>query len=65
MAGLSSTYRSLERHAQKLLGLYRELHGKLLDDLLGIAVDNEAHGLLGVDAALVAVEVLATLTSPR
>jgi hypothetical protein len=42
----------------QLLGLHRELHGELREDLLAEAVDDHGHGVLGVQAALVAVEDL-------
>ena len=37
---------------------YSKFHGKFVDDLLGIAIDDESDGVLGLDAALVAVEEL-------
>ena len=49
---------SFKRHAKKLLCLDGKLHRQLVEHLLGIAVHDEAHGLLGGDATLVAVEEL-------
>ena len=54
----NSTDRSLQRHAEQLLSLNGKLHGQLLDNLLGIAVDDEADSLLRRDAALVAIKEL-------
>ena len=48
----------LQRHGEQLLRLDGELHGQLVEHLLGVAVDDEAHGVFGGDAALVAVEYL-------
>ena len=48
--------RSLERNRELFLGLDGELHRKLLEDFLRVAVDDKANGLFGGDATLVAVE---------
>ena len=52
---------------QQFLGLHRELHRQTGEDLAGIPIDNQAHGLFRADAALVAVEelVLADLRGCR
>src|SRR3954471_18883991 len=57
----------LEVHRQELLGLHRELHGQLAEDLLAEAVDDHGYRVLRRDAALVAVEdlVLADLRGGR
>ena len=54
-------HRSFEGDAEELLGLDGELHGELVEHVLGIAVDDEANGFLGGDATLVAVEELACI----
>lgn len=56
--GPSSAYRAFEVDLQQLLGLDGELHGQLVHYLLGVAVDDEPHDLLGGNAALLAVEDL-------
>ena len=43
---------------QKFLRLHREFHRKTGEDFPGVPVDNQAHGLFGADAPLVAVEQL-------
>ena len=52
------SYRSFQRHAEQLLSLNGKLHRQLIEHLLCIAIDYQAHGLLGGDAALVAIEEL-------
>ena len=49
---------SFKRYAEQLLGLDGELHGQLVEHILGIAVDDQPHSLLHGNAALVAVEEL-------
>ena len=49
---------ALERYLEQLLGFDRELHRKLVDDLLGIAADDQADCALLGDASLAAVEEL-------
>ena len=51
-------HRSLEGDREELLCFDGELHGELVEHVLGIAVDDEADGFLGGDATLVAVEEL-------
>jgi hypothetical protein len=51
-------YCSFERHTEQLLGLDGKLHGQLVEHLLGVAVDDESHGILGGNATLVAIEEL-------
>ena len=58
MVGRGLSYGTFQRDGEELLGLDGKLHGELLQHFLGIAVDNEAYGLLGGYAALVAVEEL-------
>ena len=53
-----STDRSRQRDAQQFLRLDGELHRQLAENLLGVAVDDEADGVLLVNAALLAVEEL-------
>ena len=53
-----SAHGAFEGDAEQLAGFGGELHGQFLEHVLGIAVDDEAHGLLGGNAALVAVEQL-------
>ena len=50
--------RAFEGDAEQLLGFDGELHGQLVEHLFGIAVDDQSDGILGGDAALVAVEEL-------
>jgi len=50
--------RPFQRDAEELLGFDGKLHGEFLQHLFGIAVDDEADGLLGGNATLVAVEEL-------
>ena len=54
----ASAYGAFERYAEQFLGLDGELHGEFLQHLLGIAVDDKPHGLLGRDAPLIAIEEL-------
>ena len=54
--GLS--YAAFEANAEQFLGLDGELHGQFAEDIFGIAVDDETHGALGRDTALLAVEKL-------
>ena len=49
---------ALERYLEQLLSLDRELHRELVDDLLGVAADDQADGTLLGDAPLAAVEEL-------
>src|SRR5688572_16893398 len=55
---LSSADRAFQADRQQLLGLHRELHRQLAEDLLAEAVDDHRYRVLGLDAALVAVEDL-------
>ena len=41
-----------------VLRLYRKFHRELVDDLLGISINDEAYSIFGADAALVAIENL-------
>src|SRR6185295_8009372 len=58
---------SLQAHTEQFLGLDRELHRQLAEDLLAEAVDDEVHGVLGREPPLAAVEdlVLADLRRGR
>src|SRR5690606_6382962 len=49
---------TFQRHVQQLLGLHRELHRQLAEDLLAEAIDDQAHRVLLGDAAGTAVEHL-------
>ena len=49
---------AFETHTKELLGLNGKLHRELIDDILGIAIDDEVDGVFGGDAALVAIEEL-------
>ena len=49
---------SLKRDAEQLLCLDGELHGQLVKDVLGVAVDDEPNGFLLGDAPLLTVEEL-------
>ena len=49
---------SLKRHTQQFLRLHGKLHRKLVEHILGVAVDNESDSLLCRNATLVAVEQL-------
>src|SRR5690606_9415447 len=49
---------AFERDFQQLLGLHRELHGQLAEDLLAEAVDDQRDRVLLGDAAAAAVEQL-------
>src|SRR5688572_9054239 len=49
---------ALQAHAQQLLGLHRELHGQLLEDLLAEPVDDHVDGVLRAEPALLEVEDL-------
>ena len=40
-----SSHRAFKAYAQEFLCLYGKLHGELVDDVLGIAVDDEAYGI--------------------
>ena len=53
-----SAYGAFEGDLQEFLGFDGKLHRELVHHLLGVAVDYEADGFLGGDAALVAVEKL-------
>ena len=59
--------RAFQGHAQERLGLHRELHRQLLEDVLAEAVDDHAHRVLLGDTAALAVEelVLADLGGGR
>ena len=52
------SHAAFETHAEELLSLHGKLHRQFVDDILGIAVDNEVDSGFGGDAALVAVEEL-------
>lgn len=52
------SHRSFQRHAEELLCLDGKLHGQLVEHLLGVAVHDQAHGLLCGYATLVTVEEL-------
>src|SRR5690606_34175181 len=54
----SSSDRALQAHFQQLLGLDRELHRQLAEDLLAEAVDDQRDRVLLGDAAAAAVEQL-------
>src|SRR5438309_12097110 len=49
---------SLQTHAQKFLGLDCELHRQLAEDFATEAADDHRYGVLGLDAALLAIEKL-------
>lgn len=49
---------AFEGYGEELLCLYGKLHWELVHYLFGVAVDYQGHGVLGGDAALVAVENL-------
>ena len=51
-------YAALKAHTEELLGFNGKLHRELIDDFLGIAIDDEIDGVFGGDAALVAIEEL-------
>ena len=56
---------TLKGYREQLLRLDGKFHGQFVEHLLGVAVDDETHGLLGGDAALVAVEELVFADLPR
>ena len=45
MKGLSHC--AFERYGEELLCLDSKFHRELVDDIFGVAVDNESHGVLG------------------
>ena len=49
---------ALQAHLQQLLGLHRELHGKLPENVLAEPVNDEVNGLLRIQPTLLAVEQL-------
>src|SRR5690606_38778958 len=57
-AAAASADAAFQRHFQQLLGLHRELHRQLAEDLLAEAVDDQADRVLLADAAAAAVEHL-------
>ena len=52
------SHAAFETHTKELLGLNGKFHRELIDDILGIAIDDEVDGVFGGDAALVAIEDL-------
>src|SRR5690606_30266460 len=53
-----SSHAAFQRHFQQLLGLDRELHRQLAEDLLAEAIDDQRDRVLLRDAAAAAVEQL-------
>ena len=56
--GLASTDAAFEAHAEQFLRFHGKLHRQFFEHFLAETVDDHVHGVLGGDAALVAVKDL-------
>ena len=56
VAAVGSAHGAFERDGKQFLCFDGKLHGELVEHVFGVTVDDEVHGRLGRDAALVAVE---------